>query len=91
MQNACGFAHHLHHIQIAIGVERIARIIRCEGDGNAARLHFMHKGHAPPTRRAPRLAILQIHIAHGQDHNRNAGISAGLDGFQREFICLTRE
>jgi hypothetical protein len=45
-------AHHLQHVHVAIGVERIAGVVGGEADADAARLHLVDQRDAPPARRA---------------------------------------
>ena len=74
MQDARRHAVDLQHVEIAIGVERIARVVGGDRDRNAARLHLVQQRDAAPARRgAVVAAVLQIEIAHRQRHDRDAG------------------
>ena len=64
----------LDRIEVAVGVERIAGVIASDGDGDARSRKFVQQGYASPARRSTRLlAILQIHVAHRERDDRDAG------------------
>ena len=70
MQDARRHAIDFQHIEIAIGVEGIARVVGRDRDGNAARLHLVKQRHASPARRGAAVAaILEVEIAHRQRHH----------------------
>ena len=52
MQDARRLAEHLEHVEIAIGIERIAGVVGGDGDRHAARLQLVQQRHAAPARRA---------------------------------------
>ena len=72
MQDARRLAIDLEHVEIAIGVERIARVVARDHHGDARGIELMQRRDAAPARRAAGHAILQIHVAHRQRHDRDA-------------------
>ena len=66
MQDARRLAEDLEHVEIAIGVERVARVVARDHHGHARRLQFVQRRNAAPARRAAGLPVLQIHVAHRQ-------------------------
>ena len=79
MQDAHALAPDLHHVEIAIGVERIARVVAGDHRLDARRFQFVQRGDAAPARRAAGVPILQVHIAHRQRHDGEPGARDLLD------------
>src|SRR5213082_2060550 len=52
MQDACRLAINLEHVEIAIGVERIARVVARDHHGDATGSELMQGSDAAPARRA---------------------------------------
>ena len=50
MQDAHRLAEHLQHVEVAIGIERVARIVGGDRDLDAARLHLVQQRDAAPAR-----------------------------------------
>ena len=92
MQDAGRHAVDFQHVEIAIGVERVARVVGGDADRNAARLHFMQQRHATPARgRAVLPPVLQIKIAHRQRHHGNAGARHLVQRIEHVEIGLVRQ
>ena len=81
-------AHHLEHVEIAVGVERIPGVVRRKADWHTARLQFVHERHAPPARRTRSVTILQVHVAHGQAHDVHPRLGGHINGFKRAILRL---
>ena len=92
MQDARRHAVDLQHVEIAIGVERIARVVGGDGDRDAARLHLVQQRHAAPARRRAVLAaVLQVEIAHRQRHDGEAGLRHLVQRCQHVQVRLPRQ
>ena len=77
MGNARAFAEDLDAVEVAIGVERIARIVGGEGHRHARGPQFMDQRHTAIARGQGHgivAAVLEIHIAHRQGDDGNAGL-----------------
>src|SRR5260370_12604775 len=88
MGDARGLCHHLEHVVGAEGVERVATIVRGDGDLDAFSLELMEQRHAAPARRAAGVAALQIHVTHRQADDGNASVSDGRQSLAHEFVVL---
>ena len=82
--DAHGFPVHLHHVVVAVGVERVPAIVGGEGDRHAGGAEFVHHGDAAPARGAALCSALQIHVAHRQVDDVQARV--GAEGDRRR--CL---
>ena len=82
MGDAHRLAEDLDHVEIAIGIERIAGVVGGDRDRNPVLDEFVQQGDAAPARRAVGDAVLQVHVAHGQRDDGDAGFG---DPLQR---CL---
>ena len=80
VQNSYGLTEGIHHVMIAIGMERIAAIVTRDRDGYAAMAHFMDRRDAAPTRRSPIAPILNIKIDGWQRHYRDTRLGAKVEG-----------
>src|SRR5947209_916712 len=72
VQDARRLAIDLKHVEIAIGIERIARVVARDHYGDARGVELVQGRDATPARRAAGDAVLQIHVAHRQRHDRDA-------------------
>ena len=77
LEDARRLAPDFHHVEVAIGVERVARVVGRDGDRDAARGHLVHQRAAADPRRAAcgGIAVLEVEIAHrqGDDGDRRLG------------------
>ncbi len=80
VQNSYGLTEGIHHVMIAIGMERIAAIVTRDRDWYAAVAHFMDRRDAAPTRRSPVAPILKIKIDGWQRHYRDTRLGAKVEG-----------
>jgi hypothetical protein len=76
VQNSYGLTEGIHHVMIAIGMERIAAIVTRDRDGYAAVAHFVDRRDAAPTWRPPVAPILKIRIDGWQRHYRDARLGS---------------
>ena len=53
-------AHHLHHVEVTVGVEGVAGVVGGEADRDAAGLHLVDDGDPPAARRAGGVPVLQV-------------------------------
>ena len=91
MQDPRSFAPDFHHVEIAIGVKRIARVVARDHHIDAGGFQLMQRGDAAPTRRAAGRPVLQEHVAHRQADDAQAGARDGVDGPSPFVILLQRE
>jgi len=68
VQNSYSLTEGIHHVMIAIGIERIAAIATRDRDWYAAVAHFVDRRDAAPTWRPPIAPILKIKIDGWQRH-----------------------
>ena len=76
VQNSYGLTEGIHHVMIAIGMERIAAIVTRDRDWYAAVAHFVDRRDAAPTWGPPIAPILKIKIDGWQRHYRDARLGA---------------
>ena len=91
MQDAGGFAVDLHHVVVAVAVERVAAIVGGDSHGNAACSHLVQQGHAAPARGAAGGTVLKVEIAHRQRHHGDARLRHEVEGAKRLLRFLGRE
>ena len=80
MQDAHRLAERVHHVVIAIGVERIAAIVARDRDRHAGAPQLLDQGHAAPARRAVGHSVLQVHVDGRQRDDADAGLRDQRDG-----------
>ena len=80
VQNSYGLTEGIHHVMIAIGMERIAAIVTRDRDWYAAVAHFVDRRDAAPTWGPPIAPILKIKIDGWQRHYRDARLGAEDEG-----------
>ena len=83
MQDAHALAPDFEHVEIAIGVKGVARVVARDHDRNARRLELVQRGDAAPARGAARLSVLQEHIAHRQRNDVEPRARGEIDGALR--------
>ncbi|MPL60722.1 hypothetical protein SDC9_06283 [bioreactor metagenome] len=88
MRDPRRLAHHLDHVEIAIGIERIAGVVGGEADVDAARSHLVHQRHPAPARRAAGRAVLQVHVAHRQADDIQPGLRDQIERARRLGLGL---
>jgi hypothetical protein len=94
MADARRLAHHLQHVHVAIGVERIARVVGGEADADAARAHLVHQRDAAPrgVRGVPGLRpVLEVEVAHRQADHVDPGLGHQVQRVDRPRLVLRRE
>jgi hypothetical protein len=94
MADARRLAHHFQHVHVAIGVERIARVVGGEADADAARAHLVDQRDAPAARGAGRARfrpVLQVEVAHRQADHVDAGLCHQVERVQRPRLVLHGE
>ena len=80
VQNSCGLTEGIHHVMVAIGMERIAAIVTRDRDWYAAVAHFVNRRDTAPTWRPPIAPILKIKIDGWQRHYCYARLGAEVKG-----------
>ena len=53
----------LEHVEVAVGVELVSRVVTGQSSGNAGRTQLMQEGDAPPPRGAAAAGISLLHTA----------------------------
>ena len=91
MADSGRLAHHLQHVEVAVGVERIARVVGGEGDADPALLHLVHEGDAAPARCPRGSPALEVQVAHREAHHAQAGPGDEVEGRKRLGLLLDRE
>ena len=79
MGDAGRLAKHLQHVEVAIGVEGVARVVGREDDLNSRGLELVQERDAAPSRRAAGSSVLQVHVAHWQRDDGDAGLGDPVD------------
>ena len=79
VENAGRLAKHFQHVEIAIGVERIAGIVAGDHHRDAGGVELVQRGDPAQPRGSSGGAILQVHVAHRQRHDGDAGLPHSID------------
>ena len=91
MRNSHCLAIDFEQVVIAVGIERIAAIVRGKRDRHAGCAKLVDQGDPTPTRCTPGIPALQIHVAHRQHDNCDPRFDAEPDRLRRKFFGLQRE
>ena len=96
MDDARCLAEHFEHVEIAIRVKGVAGVVTGDRDGNAGGVEFVQRRDTAPPGGTDGRAILQVHVAHRQRHDGDAGLAELIDdaltvgiGFQRQTATMS--
>ena len=90
MADAGGLAHHLDHVEVAIGVERVARVVGGEGDRDGALGHLVDERDAAPAW-GPLASGLEVEVAHRQRDDGDLGLRHQVERAPPLVVGLHRE